>query len=111
MDEKELRSVGEALVAVECDLRSGLRALTEGSCSRAAGILQALGDLAVRNPRTLQEVRARMEGVSLGYEEELLFELSYEDMEGQHRKLTLNLTELLTAVVTDALPLEDDTEV
>jgi hypothetical protein len=100
MEESELRVLGEALAAVECDLRSGLRALTEGSCSRAAAILRGLGELTVRNPRTRQEVRARLEGVSLGYEEELLFELSHEDEGERRRKLTLNLTELLAAVVT-----------
>jgi len=110
MDERELSVVGQALAAVECDLRSGLRALTEGSCSRAATILRGFGELTVRNPRTRQEVRARLEGVTLGYEEELLFELSHEDHEGQRRKLTLNLTELLASIVTEASPSEEGGE-
>ena len=101
MDDTDLERVRESLFRVESDLRSGIRALTEGSCSRAACLLRELGDeLTIRHPRTHQELPVRLEGVTLGYEEELLFELAWFDVDGSSRRLTLNLAELMDSLIS-----------
>jgi hypothetical protein len=38
--------------------------------------------------------------VTLGYEEELLFELAWFDVDGSSRKLTLNLAELMDSLIS-----------
>jgi hypothetical protein len=99
MDDMDLGRLRESLQQVESDLRSGMRALHEGTCSRADRLLRELGEeLTILHPRSRQVVRARLLEVTLGYEEELLFRLVWRDEGGPSHQLTLNLGELMASV-------------
>jgi len=101
MDDMNLRRLRESLQQVEIDLRFGMRALHEGSCSRADRLLRDLGEeLVILHPRSRQVVRARLLGVTLGYEEELLFRFVWRDEDNSSRQLTLNLLELMESMTS-----------
>ena len=99
MNEKKIAHIIESLSGVENDLKSGIRMLTEGSCSQAELLIRELGEeLAIVHPRSHQELRVRLIEVVLGYEEELLFRFVWRDEDNSSRQLTLNLLELMESM-------------